>query len=78
MNKNERERTERFLEAQTFTMAVMQSLMDSSAGSKMHELASNANQIAIQAIAAVVEEHPKMSKTVDKILSEIVVTNEQS
>jgi hypothetical protein len=78
MKKNQRERTVKFLEAQAFTFAVMQSLRETGAvNSRMVELASNAHSIAAQAIGDIVDKHPRLAKTVDKIFKEITVTNEQ-
>ena len=77
MKKNERDRTEKFLEAQTFTLAVMQSLMETATSTRMRDIASDAHQIAVQAISSVVDQHPNMAKVVDRIMKEIVVNNEQ-
>jgi len=75
LKKNERERSELFLEAQVFTYAIMQSLIDNaSMGSRFHILADNARSIAAQAIEQVVTEHPKMAKKVDELFTEITVT----
>lgn len=75
MKKNERERTEIFLEAQVFTYACMQSLIENGTqGSKMGEIADNARAIAAQAIEQVVTEHPKLAKRVDELFAELTVT----
>jgi len=78
MKKNVRDRVEKYVEAQAFTMSVMQSLKETSTGERLAELASDAHDIAVESIVKVVETHPQMEKVVDRILKEIVVSNEHS
>jgi hypothetical protein len=78
MKKNERAQNTAFVEAQAFTMAVMQSLIDTTQpDSRMLELATNAHDIAVQAIDSAVTKYPVLGKVVDKLLKEITVSNER-